>query len=146
MKKILKNEVFSYLFFGVLTTLVYFVTRFLIFYLTQESLFAALVANITAILFAFVTNDRFVFNQPRQGWMKRLVKFVIARLSTLGIDLLLTFLLTKAFPEIIGQFVNHDPKQIDLVVSLISQVFFIILNYILSKLLVFKDKQSISSK
>ncbi|MDQ0223270.1 GtrA family protein [Streptococcus moroccensis] len=140
MKKILNHEVLSYLFFGVLTTVVYFVTRFVVFSLTKESLFAAFVANITAILFAFVTNDRFVFRQPRQGWTKRLVKFFIARLSTLGIDLLLTYLLTKAFPGIIGQFVAHDPKKIDLVVSLISQVFFVILNYILSKLLVFKDK------
>ncbi|MBM9832890.1 GtrA family protein, partial [Enterococcus faecalis] len=92
MKKILNHEVLAYIFFGALTTLVYFVTRFIVFSLAQESLFAALVANITAILFAFFTNDRFVFNQQPQGWMKRLVKFFIARLSTLGIDLLLTYL------------------------------------------------------
>ena len=86
MKKLITSEVFKYLFFGVLTTLVYMGTRLVIFSLTSSATFSAVIANIVAILFAFFTNDYFVFNQVRKGWFERLVKFTIARLSTLILD------------------------------------------------------------
>ena len=57
MKKLITSEVFKYLFFGVLTTLVYMGTRLLIFSLTSSATFSAVIANIVAILFAFFTND-----------------------------------------------------------------------------------------
>lgn len=142
MKKLFRNEIFSYLFFGALATLVYFMVRLLVFNWTKESLFAALVANLSAVIFAFITNDRFVFRQPLAGWPNRLVKFFLARVSTLLLDLFLTFIFTKVYPQFIGQYVDNDPKKIDAVVSFIGQIFFIVLNYLFSKLFIFKDKKS----
>lgn len=141
MKKLITSEVFKYLFFGVLTTLVYMGTRLLIFSLTSSATFSAVIANIVAILFAFFTNDYFVFNQVRKGWFERLVKFTIARLSTLILDLALAFFLVTKFPYIIGQFVNDNISMVNAIETLFSQVLIIVLNYVLSKLLVFKDKK-----
>ena len=134
MKKLISNEVFKYLFFGVLTTLVYMVTRVAFFSLTQSATFSAVVANIVAIIFAFVTNDYFVFNQVRTGWFRRLVKFFMARLATLVLDLALAYLLVTKYPQIIGQFVNDNIAMVNIVAT-------IVLNYVLSKLLVFRDNQ-----
>lgn len=141
MKKLISNEVFKYLFFGVLTTLVYMVTRVAFFSLTQSATFSAVVANIVAIIFAFVTNDYFVFNQIRTGWFRRLVKFFMARLATLVLDLALAYLLVTKYPQIIGQFVNDNIAMVNMVEIIFSQVLIIVLNYVLSKLLVFRDNQ-----
>ena len=141
MKKLISDEVFKYLFFGVLTTLVYMVTRVAFFSLTQSATFSAVVANIVAIIFAFVTNDYFVFNQVRTGWFRRLVKFFMARLATLVLDLALAYLLVTKYPQIIGQFVNDNIAMVNMVETIFSQVLIIVLNYVLSKLLVFRDNQ-----
>ena len=141
MKKLISNEVFKYLFFGVLTTLVYMVTRVAFFSLTQSATFSAVVANIVAIIFAFVTNDYFVVNQVRTGWFRRLVKFFMARLATLVLDLALAYLLVTKSPQIIGQFVNANLAMVNMVETIFSQVLIIVLNYVLSKLLVFRDNQ-----
>ncbi|MEW4353655.1 GtrA family protein [Streptococcus pneumoniae] len=145
MKKLIKaffdNEILSYLFFGVLSTLVYLLTRLTIFTISKDSFLATAVANITAVLFAFITNDIFVFKQARSGWLMRLVKFGAARLVTFVFDLGMTFLFIKQFPHIIGQFVHDDPAAIDFIESLIAQVSIIVLNYIFSKVFVFKTRK-----
>lgn len=117
------------------------VTRVAFFSLTQSATFSAVVANIVAIIFAFVTNDYFVFNQVRTGWFRRLVKFFMARLATLVLDLALAYLLVTKYPQIIGQFVNDNIAMVNMVETIFSQVLIIVLNYVLSKLLVFRDNQ-----
>ena len=112
MKKIIHNifdnEVLSYIIFGVATTIVSIITRMLVFTLSGNELIATLVGDIAGILFAFATNDTIVFKQARQGWPTRLVKFFIARLSTLFLDMALTFIFVTSFPGIIGQFVGNN--------------------------------------
>jgi putative flippase GtrA len=141
MKKIISSEVFKYLFFGVLATLVYMVTRIFLFSITQSATLSAVLASITSIIFAFFTNDSFVFNQVRKGWVNRFVKFFVARLFTLALDLVLAFLLVEKFPTIIGQFVNNNINLVNAIETVFAQVLIIILNYVISKLLVFKDKK-----
>ena len=65
IKKFFDNEILSYLFFGVATTVVSVGTRMIIFYLTQQELTATALGNITGILFAFFTNYTIVFKQKR---------------------------------------------------------------------------------
>lgn len=140
-KKLFQNEVISYLIFGVLTTVVYIISRLFIFHFYQDATVSAGLANIIAVIFAFVTNDTIVFKQDRKGWAPRFVKFVFARLVTLVLDLVLAFIFVDAFPHIIGQFVNDSPKLINLIETLVGQILIIVLNYILSKLFVFRDKK-----
>lgn len=143
MKKLLNQEIFSYLFFGVLTTIIYILVRRLAFDgLGLTATTSALIANTIAIVFAFFTNDRFVFRQKARGWQQRLVKFIIARLSTLALDLLMAELLVQRYPQIIGQFVNQDLATVDKIESLLAQIIIIVGNYLISKLFVFKENQT----
>lgn len=140
MKKILSSEVFKYLFFGVLATLVYMLARFLFFSLTQSATLSAVVANSIAVIFAFFTNDLFVFNQTRTGWFPRFIKFIIARLATLVLDLVLAYLFVTKFPQIIGQFVQNNLSLVNMIETVLSQALIIILNYVFSKILIFRDR------
>lgn len=141
LKKSIQNEVSLYLLFGLLTSLLYLVIRQGILNFSQDAPFSAIVANIIAILFAFFTNDRFVFKQTKIGQFQRLQTFVIARLGTLGLDLILAVIFVDQFPSIIGQFVQHNLNKINTIESLVSQILIILLNYILSKFVIFKDKK-----
>ena len=135
---IFNNELFAYLFFGIATTLVSILARLVIYQLTHKELLATGLANSIGILFAFFTNDTIVFKQARQNWPNRLVKFTLARLSTFLLDLLLTFLFVTQFPNIIGQFVNNNINRVNSIETVISQFLIIILNYIFSKVFIFK--------
>ena len=138
IQKIFNNEIFAYLFFGFATTLVSILSRLVIYQLTHKELLATGLANSIGILFAFITNDIIVFKQERKNWPKRLVKFSLARLSTFLLDLLFTFLFVTQFPHIIGQFVNENLDKINAIETVLAQISIIILNYILSKLYIFK--------
>ncbi len=141
MKRIIKaffdNEILSYLFFGAATTLVSILSRLFIYHISHQEILATALANIIAILFAFITNDTIVFKQERRNWPTRLAKFFLARLSTLGLDVLLTYIFVTSYPDIIGQFVNGQLDQVNAIETLIAQVLIIILNYIFSKVYVF---------
>ena len=144
MKKYVKhffdNEILSYLFFGVATTVVAVLTRMLCYALTSNELLATALGNIAGILFAFATNDTIVFKQERTGWFARFVKFALARLSTFLLDMGLTLVFVTTFPNIIGQFVHNDIKAINTIETLFAQIVIIVLNYVFSKVFVFKNK------
>ena len=110
MKRIIKsffdNEILSYLFFGVATTL--------------------------------VSNDTIVFKQERRNWPTRLAKFFLTRLSTLGLDVLLTYIFVTTFPNLIGQFVEYNIDRVNTVETILAQILIIVLNYIFSKIYIFK--------
>lgn len=146
MKKLIKtffdSEILSYLFFGGATTLVSIVSRLLIYHISHQEILATAVANIIGILFAFITNDTFVFKQERKNWSIRLVKFFLARLSTLGLDLLLTYIFVTTFPDVIGQFVKYNIDKVNTIETILAQILIIILNYILSKIYIFKKGNS----
>lgn len=139
IKKFFDNEILSYLFFGVATTIVSVGTRMLIFYLTRQELTATALGNITGILFAFFTNDTIVFKQKREKWFGRLLKFSGARLFTFLLDMGLTFIFVTKYPHIIGQFVGDDINIINTIEIGIAQVTIVVLNYLFSKLFVFKN-------
>lgn len=138
IQSLVKNELLLYLFFGIATTLVSILSRLVIYQLTHRELLATGLANSIGILFAFITNDRLVFKQARENWSIRLVKFTIARLSTFLLDLFLTFLFVTQFPNIIGQFVNNNINRVNGIETVIAQFLIIILNYIFSKVFIFK--------
>ena len=140
IKKFFDNEILSYLFFGVATTLVSIIVRITIFYLCQQELWATALGNIAGILFAFFTNDTIVFKQKRKNWFKRLIKFTTARFITFLLDLLLTFIFVTSCPHIIGQFVGDNLNTINTIETIFAQVTIIVLNYIFSKIFVFKKQ------
>ena len=138
IQSLFMNELLAYLFFGIATTLVSILSRLVIYQLSHQELLATGLANIIGILFAFITNDTIVFKQTRKNRLIRLLKFSLARLSTFLLDLFLTFLFVTQFPNIIGQFVNNNIDKVNSIETVISQFLIIILNYIFSKVFIFK--------
>ena len=138
INNILLSETIKYLFFGVLATIVYFITRTITYLIFDSAIFSSVIASIVSILFAFFTNDIFVFNQSSQKRIKRLIKFFIARLFTLLLDMFFAWFLVDKYPNILGVLVKHNIQIVNILESFISQFFIIVLNYIISKFLIFK--------
>ena len=135
IKRFFNNEILSYLFFGVATTVVAVLTRMLCYAFTSNELLSTAIGNIAGILFAFATNDTIVFKQERTGWFARFVKFALARLSTFLLDMGLTFIFVTTF-------VHNDIKAVNTIETLFAQIVIIVLNYVFSKVFVFKNKST----
>lgn len=126
------REIIMYLIFGVLTTVVSLVVYFVCTktVLSAEDAFQLQAANViswfVSVMFAFVTNRLFVF-ESKGRWTLEMFKFYSSRVSTLLLDMLLMFVLVT----LVG--VN------DMVSKVVVQVVVIVANYVLSKLLVFKE-------
>ena len=88
VKKFFDNEILSYLFFGLATTIVSVVSRMLCYEVTGNEILATIIGDVLGILFAFVTNDTIVFKQKRQDWPSRLIKLFTALMATMGLNLL----------------------------------------------------------
>ena len=115
------SEIGKYLFFGILATIVYFVTRTVTFEIFSSAILSSILASSISILFAFFTNDLFVFTQQTNGRLKRLIKFYMARLFILFLDMLLAGLLVDKYPSILGVFVHNNMEAINLLESFRSQ-------------------------
>ena len=127
-KKILNKETFLYLIFGILTTIVNIVSFFLFNKLFNYKL-SNIIAFILAIVFAYITNKKYVFESKKEEKteiIKEFIFFIGSRLFTFVLDMLLMVLFIE------GLFVNV------LISKVLVNVVVIILNYILSKKLVFK--------
>lgn len=136
MKKILNllrryQDILSYLVFGVLTTLV----NFLVYYpLTNLLAVNATVANVIAwavsVAFAFVTNKPFVFKS--HDWSAEVVfpelaKFVGTRIGSGALETAMIFV----FVDLLAWDGN--------IVKIAVSVLVVIINYVGSKLLVFRS-------
>lgn len=126
------KEVLLYLIFGGLTTVVSMLTFWLPFnVLGIHELIANVISWICAVTFAYVTNAKWVFeSKPAngRGRVREIVSFFAGRLATLGVEeaILLVFATWLGFNG--------------LIVKLVGQVVVVILNYVISKLFVFKKK------
>ncbi|MBE6631296.1 MAG: GtrA family protein [Ruminococcaceae bacterium] len=136
IKELLKKyrETISYLFFGVLTTVVDFVAFFIlndVFKLPSEDL-SQLLCQIIAMTFAFVTNKIFVFKDDTRSFSKIVGMF----LSFAGLRVV-SILLNSAFFFVFRTMLQFN----EYLVKAVGSVFVIILNYVFSKLFVFKNKK-----
>ncbi|WP_304340767.1 GtrA family protein [Metaclostridioides mangenotii] len=125
------KEVLLYLFFGVLTTIVSVVS----FYISSEILeihylISNVISWIFAVGFAYVTNRIWVFKSKTKEIktiLKEIFTFVNCRLLSGIIDMITMFILVDIF-------ITDN-----LYAKIFTQVIVVILNYIFSKLIVFKD-------
>lgn len=125
-------DVLSYLFFGVLTTIVNYIVYLPLYNLLD---FSATVSNciawVAAVAFAYLTNKPFVFKS--HDWslktvIPELAKFVGCRVGS-GLAETVIILLTVDICNLNGN-----------VMKLITSVLVVVLNYFGSKLLVFRKK------
>ena len=132
------QEIINYLIVGVLTTIVSIVTYFLfslVLDIDNNILFilANVLSWICAVVFAYITNKKFVFNAKtsnKKEEIKVFSMFVSSRITTLLIELAILFITVKVM------LIN------DKIAKVIAQFIVIVLNYVLSKLFVFKKKNN----
>ena len=118
--------------FGVFTTIVNIVTyNFCYNHLGISNTLSNIAAWILAVTFAYLTNKVWVFDSKSWKWevLKReVLAFISCRLATGILDIVIMFVCV----DILGL---HA-----LLMKIISNVLVIILNYIFSKLVIFKKK------
>ena len=133
------KEIIKYLIFGVLTTIVSLATKYLLLFTildasdALELQMAIIISWIIACLFAYITNRIWVFESKSKEVLKEIIKFFTSRLATLGLEMLVMFIFVTALG------LNSDIWVI--VWTLVSQVLVIAGNYILSKLVVFRNEK-----
>ena len=130
------KEIIIYLIFGILTTIISLLTYYLLTYtilnpeIPLELQIANIISWITCVTFAYITNRKYVFNSQNKNIIKEIIKFYISRLSTLFLDMLFMYIFVTKL--------NLNDK----IIKIIINIIIIILNYILSKILVFKPKEN----
>ena len=139
------KEVLLYLFFGGLTTVVsviFFALPMNILHIGKGKLFgftidydvtiANIISWICAVTFAYITNRTWVFEDKAHGTgavVRECAAFFAGRLFTLVVETLLLNVMTNTF------------KMQEIIAKIIVSVVTIVLNYFISKLLVFKKEK-----
>ncbi|XIF19626.1 MAG: GtrA family protein [Acetilactobacillus jinshanensis] len=62
IRKFIFNEKIEYLFWGAMTTLVYFIARLMSMAMTTSNMIPVGIAQVISIIFAFIVNKYLVFN------------------------------------------------------------------------------------
>ena len=134
-KKILQlikkyKSIILYLVFGALTTLINIAT-YAIFakVLNINYLISNVIAWILAVIVAYITNKLYVFESKsfeKNVLVKEVISFFIARLFSLGVDMLFMYITVGIF--------GYN----DVIMKIFSNIIVIILNYIFSKFIIFK--------
>lgn len=132
-----KRELVSYLFFGVLTTIVNYIVYLIasrllgIDYLISNGL-----AWFFAVLFAYYTNRRWVFQSQATGKVAQgveFIRFIFGRVLSLVVDMAIMWVGI----DLLGL------AEYDLWVKTVAQVVVIIMNYVVSKYFVFNKKEEL---
>ncbi len=152
MNKILQllnkySEIISYLFWGVLTTVVCWGSYSLFMLIIKDALptetYAVALANafswLCAVIFSFITNKIFVFKS--KSWKKESLipeagKFVSSRLATGILEIV-------SVPALVAIGLNQSLFGIDgMLAKIIVSILMVIVNYIFCKIFIFHRKKS----
>ena len=125
-------DILSYLFFGGLTTVVNYLVYFPCYYwLGMSATVSNVIAWIVAVAFAYVTNKPFVFRSHDWRWKTvapELAKFVGCRIGSGLLETAIIFLTVDML------------SWNGIVWKIITSILVVLLNYVASKLLVFRKK------
>ena len=126
------KEGLLYLFFGGCSTLINILTFFICRQLELSIFVSNIIAWTTAVIFAFITNKLIVFdskNMDKKVVMKETIGFFIARVISLGIDMGIIHLMIDVM------------KIHEIISKIVSNIVVIIVNYIFSKMFIFKKER-----
>lgn len=139
MKKILElykkyKEVINYLIFGVLSTVVNFTSYFIFAKCFKiDEVISSGLSWFCAVLFAYITNKIWVFESKtttKKDTIKELISFFMARIVSGALCDVGTFaLMVKVL------------KINDVIAKFVTQVMVVIVNYIFSKVFIFKKQE-----
>ena len=122
------KETINYLIVGGLTTLVSIVSYNIFRFFIENITICTILSWICAVTFAYFANRIFVFNSKEKNYVKEISSFVASRIFSLIVEIIVMFILTSPFG------IN------DRIAKIIVQFIIVVLNYITSKIFVFKKK------
>ena len=125
------REIILYLFFGGCTTLVNIVSYYICSRIGMGTAVSTVIAWVLSVLFAYATNRKYVFESRASGFvpiLKETAGFFFCRLATGLLDLAVMIVFVD---------VLHFNGML---IKILSNVIVIILNYLASKLMIFKNK------
>ncbi len=128
------REIINYLLFGGLSTIVNFLSYFIFARLLGiEEVISSILSWFCAVLFAYITNKLFVFEsktETKKAFFIEMTTFFLSRiLSGILCDVGTFALMVKVL--------NIN----DIFSKIITQIMVIIVNYLFSKLIIFKKKK-----
>lgn len=134
------KSVILYVLFGGMTTVVDWGVSFLLYYLWGEAIDATpwlihgadVIAWVAAVSFAYVTNRIWVFESRRRGFFP-----ILSELGAFAGGRALTLLLQEALMAVFFTWLGLN----EYAVKIAAAVLVVILNYFVSKLLVFRKKK-----
>lgn len=140
LKKLYKEyeEIINYLIVGALGTFVNLLIKWGLLLTifnsknAKELQYAVIIAWIFSIIFAYITNRIFVFKSKNKSIIKEALYFLNARILTLFLDMFIMWLFVTQLKMNSNTWV--------FIWTLFSQALVIIMNYIFSKLFIFKNK------
>ena len=126
------REIVSYVFWGVMTTAVNYVSYLLLTEgLRIHYLAGTVVAWVLSVLFAYFVNKLFVFQSRDWAWrvaLRELWQMVASRLFSLGLETGILWLFVEKL--LLNEFI----------VKLAANVLVVIVNYVLSNFIIFNKK------
>lgn len=126
------KEIILYLIFGGLTTLTN-IGAYAVFakVFHMELMIANGLALALSILFAYITNKIFVFESKTETWkegLQEFVSFIMCRLATAVLDMFLMYVTVSVL------------ELYDMLMKVIVNIVVIALNFVFSKLIIFKKR------
>lgn len=123
------QELVNYLIIGVLTTIVSIISYYIFRVFIDNYIVCTIISWIISVIFAYITNRIIVFKSKDNNIIKEFISFIVSRLLSLGIEIISMAFLVDLLS------IN------DRISKIIVQIIVIVLNYIFSKLFVFKRKE-----
>lgn len=125
------KEIFDYLFFGGLVTIVNFISYYIpANIIGVDKIVSNLIAFIISVIFAYVVNKEYVFETKWEGIQNVFKEFSSFVISRIGTGLLCDILIFAFMINILN--IN------DVISKIFTQILVVILNYIVGKWFVFK--------
>ena len=141
LKKMINKETILYLIFGITVTLLNIILFYLFINVFKMSIgLGNVLDNILCILFQYFTNRIWVFESENKGKeaIKEFIQFILARGITAVIDQIFVVVGVDFF---VVKYVSYSQQGIfSIGIKILSNVVVIVLNYIFSKIFVFKKK------
>lgn len=126
------KECISYIFFGILSTIVNLLTYFIASRILEINYLASnILAWFTAVIFAYITNKFFVFkskNIELKFLIKEFLSFINCRIFSGITEIILIYFMVEIL------------KINDFIVKIITNFVVVILNFLFSKIIIFKNK------
>lgn len=130
------KEIFDYLFFGGLVTIVNFISYYIpANIIGVDKIVSNLIAFIISVIFAYVVNKEYVFETKWEGIQNVFKEFSSFVISRIGTGLLCDILIFAFMINILN--IN------DVISKIFTQILVVILNYIIGKWFVFKQNKNL---